>query len=120
VDTSSRMLGVMLNPMGDFSDHISMLKKRADDYSRRLLSPCITSSDASIFHQSIYIPSMRYSLAALAVDEQALSVIQSKIMKSLLQKMGYSSTIPTSIRHGPTELGGLGLYDIRTEAGLDE
>ena len=27
VDTSSRMLGVMLNPMGNFSDHISMLKK---------------------------------------------------------------------------------------------
>jgi hypothetical protein len=35
-------------------------------------------------------------------------------MKSLLQKMGNSSKIPTSIRHGPTELGG-----IRTEAGLE-
>ena len=62
---------------------------------------------------------MWYSLAALAVNEQALSTIQSKIMKSPLQKMGYSSTIPTSIRHGPKELGGLGLYNIRTEAGLE-
>ena len=113
------MLGVILNPMGNFSDHISELKKRADAYSRRLLSPQITPLDASIFHQSIYIPSMRYSLAALAVDEQALSGIQSKIMKSLLQKMGYSSNTPTSIRHGPPELGGLGLYDLRTEAGLE-
>ena len=62
---------------------------------------------------------MRYSLAALAVDEQALSGIQTRIMKSLLQKKGYSSKIPTSIRHGPIEMGSLGLYDLRTEAGLE-
>ena len=37
----------------------------------------------------------------------------------MLQKMGYSSKIPTAIRHGPIELGGLGLYDLRTEAGLE-
>ena len=109
LDSSSRMLGVMLNPLGTFSDHISVLKKRADDYSRRLFSPQISSTDASIFHQSIYIPSMRYSLAALAVDEQVLSAIQSKVITLLLQKVGYSSKIPTAIRHGPLELGGLGL-----------
>jgi hypothetical protein len=49
LDSSSRMLGVMLNPMGTFSDHITVLKKRADEYARRLLSPRITSSGASIF-----------------------------------------------------------------------
>jgi hypothetical protein len=120
LESSSRMLGVMLNPMGTFSAHISDLKKRADEYSRHLLSPRINASDASIFHQCIYIPSMRYSQAAsLAVDEQALSGIQSRIMKSLLQKMGYSSNIPTVLCHGPIELGGLGLYDLRTEAGLE-
>ena len=119
LDSSSRMLGVMLNPMGNFSAHISELRKRADDYSRRLLSPRLNASDASIFHQCIYIPSMRYSLAAMAVDEQDLSCIQSRIMQSLLQKLGYSSKIPTALRHGPTELGGLGLYDLRTEAGLE-
>ena len=119
LDSSTRMLGVMLNPLGTFSDHLSFLKKRADEYARRLLSPRITSSDAAIFHQSIYIPSMRYSLAALAVDEESLSGIQTLVIKSMLQKMGYSSKIPTAIRHGPPELGGLGIYDLRTEAGLE-
>jgi hypothetical protein len=37
----------------------------------------------------------------------------------MLQKLHISNTIPTSLRHGPVELGGLGLYDLRTEAGIE-
>ena len=62
---------------------------------------------------------MRYSLAALAVNEEALSGVQSRVLQSMLQKMHFPSKIPTSIRHGPVEMGGLGLYDLRTEAGLE-
>ena len=116
---SSRMLGVYMNPMGDFSDHLVVLKKKADDFPRRILSPRLTPSDIAIFHRAIYIPSMRYSLAAVAADEESLSTVQSKVLKSILQKLHISSTIPTSLRHGPPELGGLGLYDLRTEAGIE-
>jgi hypothetical protein len=119
LDHSSRMLGVYMNPMGDFSDHLVVLKKKADDFSRRILSPRLTSSDISIFHRSIYIPSMRYSLAAVATNEESLASVQSNVLKSILQKLHISSTIPTSLRHGPIELGGLGLYDLRTEAGIE-
>ena len=113
------MLGVMLNPIGDFSDHLKMLKVKADGFARRLLSPRISEHDAAIFHRSLYIPSMRYSLAAIAADEESLATVQTNVIKSILQKMHISSTIPTSIRHGPIEMGGLGLYDFRTEAGLE-
>ena len=118
-EKSSRMLGVYLNPLGDFSDHLIVLKKKADGFARKILSPQLTASDVSIFHRSIYIPSMRYSLAAVAADEESFSSVQSKIMKSILQKLHVSSTIPTSLRHGPPELGGLGLYDLRTEVGIE-
>ena len=116
---SSRMLGVYLNPMGDFSDHLVVLKKKADDFSSRIMSPRLSAADISIFHRSIYIPSMRYGLAAVAANEQSLGTVQSKVLKSILQKLHISSTIPTSLRHGPVELGGLGLYDLRTEVGID-
>lgn len=119
LESSSRMLGVYLNPMGDFSDHLKMMKKKADDFSRRILSPRLTETDVAIFHRSIYIPSMRYSLAAIAADEESLSFVQTNVIKSRLQKFHISSKIPTSLRHGPTELGGLGLYDLRTEAGIE-
>ena len=118
-ETSLKMLGVQLNPLGDFSDHIRTLKVKADEYALRLLSPRINSTDAQIFHRTIYTPSMRYSLAALAMDEEALGSVQTKVIQSTLQKMHFSSKIPTSVRHGPIELGGIGLYDLRTEAGLE-
>jgi hypothetical protein len=35
-DQSLRMLGVLLNPMGDFTDHLAMLKSKADTFARRL------------------------------------------------------------------------------------
>jgi hypothetical protein len=105
--------------MGDFTDHLHILRKRADDFSRRILSPKLTETDVVIFHRSIYIPSMRYSLAAVAADEESLGFVQTRVMKSMLQKLHISSTIPTSLRHGPLELGGLGLFDLRTEAGIE-
>jgi hypothetical protein len=116
---SSRMLGVYINPMGDFSDHLIVMKKKADEFSRRILSPRLTAADISIFHRSIYIQSIRYSLAAVAANEESLASVQSKVLKSILQKLHISSTIPTSIRLGPIELGGLGLYDLRTEVGIE-
>jgi hypothetical protein len=58
LEQSSRMLGVHLNPLGDFSDHLQILRKKADEFSRRILSPRLTETDVAIFHRSIYIPSM--------------------------------------------------------------
>jgi hypothetical protein len=113
------MLGVHLNPLGDFSDHLQILRQKADEFSRRILSPRLTETDVAIFHLSIYIPSMRYSLAAVAADEESLGFVQTNVLKSMLQKLHISSTILTSLRHGPVELGGLGLYDLRTEAGIE-
>ena len=117
--SSAKMLGVLLNPLGDFTDQIKAMKKKADSFASRILSPRLKAHDIRTFHRSIYIPSMRYGLAALAVDEEALSTVQSRVIKSMLQKMHVQSTIPSAIRHGPPELGGLALYDLRTEAGIE-
>jgi hypothetical protein len=62
---------------------------------------------------------MRYSLPAVAVDEEELDQIQTKIIPTIVQKLGHSSKLPKAIRHGPVEMGGLGLIDLRTEAGIE-
>ena len=36
----------------------------------------------------------------------------------MLQKLGYSSKLPTEIRDGREELGGLWLFDLHTEFGI--
>ena len=61
---------------------------------------------------------MRYILPCLAINEEDLQPVQSQIITSILQKLGYSSKLPTEIRYGPEELGGLGLFDLRTELGI--
>lgn len=113
------MLGVHINPLRDFSDHLKNLRKKAHTYASRLTSPHLMAAQIRIFHRAIYIPSMRYSLPVLAVDEEELETVQPRVVQVMLQRMHVSSTIPTSIRHGPLELGGLGIYDLRTEAGLE-
>jgi hypothetical protein len=57
----------------------------------------------------MYRPALKYGLLALAVDEEELAPIQSKILPVMLQKLGRK--LPTEIGHGPIELGGLALMD---------
>jgi hypothetical protein len=61
---------------------------------------------------------MRYSLPALAVDEEELGRIQSTVIPTMVQRLGLSSKLPTAIRHGPVFIGGLRLFDLRTEYGF--
>jgi hypothetical protein len=52
---------------------------------------------------------MQYTLAALAVDEEELHILQTKIVPTKLQHLGLSSKTPTVIRHGLTDFAGLDL-----------
>ena len=62
---------------------------------------------------------MRYSLPAIAADEEELESIQSKILPTIVQRLGFSSKMSKAIRHGPVSMGGLNLFDIRTECGIE-
>ena len=104
---ASRILGVHLSPDGDFPSKWIVLKEKADTFAIRLRSPKLTPTDIQTFHQTMYALAMRYFLPSLAVDKEELAPIQSKVLASMLQKLGYSSKIPVAIRHGPIELGGL-------------
>lgn len=104
--TSSRVLGIYQNPLGDFKDHLDVLKDKADQYSRYLKSPRLSPTDIRVFHKTVYGPAMRYSLPALAVDEEELGRVQSQILPTMVQRLGFSSKMPTAIRHGPVSMGG--------------
>jgi hypothetical protein len=51
LETSSRMLGVHFNPLGDFSEQIKVCKDKADRFALKLLSPRISARDTRIFHR---------------------------------------------------------------------
>jgi ribonuclease HI len=115
---STRILGVYLNPLGDFTDQIEILKKKSDQMSNRIKYSRISSDNVHTFLHTMYAPSMLYPLPAMAVDEENLASVQTSMITTVLQKMGASKTTPTAIRHGPLEMGGLNIIDLRTELGI--
>ena len=117
---ATRILGVYLSPDGDSTTQLQVLKKKADDYAHRLRSPRLTPQDVHTFHRTTYGPSMRYVLPAISVDEEELGAVQTNILAAILNKLGHSSKTPTAIRHGPLEMGGLALIDLRTEVGISQ
>ena len=119
LNTTLRILGVYQSPIGDFTDHLQELKKKADQFAEYLKSPRLTFSDVRVFPRTVYSPAMRYSLPALAVDEEEFERVQSKILPTMVQRLGFSIKIPTAIRHGPILMGGLNLMDLRTECGIE-
>jgi hypothetical protein len=116
--TATKMLGVHLSPAGDFTIHLQHLRSKADSYAQCLRTSNITGSELHTFIRSVYSPSMLYSLPTLAVNEDKMQPVQTKLLATVLNKLGASSTTPTPIRHGPHELGGLNLPDLRTEVGI--
>ena len=58
VEESHYMLGALLNPMGDFGDHLRFLINKANSFSSRLMSPRLSATNVRIFHRTTYIPSM--------------------------------------------------------------
>ena len=85
----------------------------------RIVPARLTAKNIRVVHRSIYIRWMRSGLAAMAIDEEEFEPVQSFVIRSILKEMGVLSTILAAIRHGPPELGGLAVYDLRTEAGLE-
>ena len=115
---SIRILGVHLNPMGIFDFHIDQMKKKADSFASCLRSSRIRIHQSLTFLKTMYSPSMFYSLPAVAAKEEKWADVQRDLIETVLQKMGASKTTPYPIRHGPNELGGLNLVDLRTETGI--
>jgi hypothetical protein len=115
-----RILGVHLTASGDFSHQIALLKRKADTFANRLYSPRLTSKDIITFLRTTYVPAMGYVLPSLAVDEEALHTVQSQLLAVVLRRLGMSSKTPIPLRHGPSEMGGLELPDLRTEMGISQ
>jgi hypothetical protein len=53
----------------------------------------------------------------ITAEAKQLEKMQAKLIQVLLPAMGYNRHMPTAIRHGPMELCGIGLLDLRTLIG---
>ena len=95
------------------------MKTRTNDFAIRLKRSKLLPNSVRTYHKTMYSPSLKYSLAAIATDEENLNEIQTTMLPIMLQRMGASSKTPTVIRHGPIDLAGMDLFDTRTEVGVE-
>jgi hypothetical protein len=99
--TSSRLLGVHINPLGDFTEQLDILRKKSEDMATRIKFSRISADNMLTFLRTMYAPAMLYALPAVATDEENLAKVQTSMIATALQKLGASKTTPTAIRHGP-------------------
>jgi hypothetical protein len=84
----------------------------------RLAMSRLSKLDTFIFHQSMYIPSMTYSLLALTFDTKTLNKIQSKAVQAILNKLWVSKSFPQRVAFGPKDMCGMALLDMSVEQGI--
>ena len=77
---STRILGVLLNPLGDFTTQIRVLREKSDKMATQIRASRITTTHIHTFLRSMYVPAMAYALPAIAADEEALAEIQTNMM----------------------------------------
>jgi hypothetical protein len=85
---STRILGVHINPMGDFMDHLTALREKSDKMANQLRFSRITPDNMMTFLRTMYNPAMLYALPAVATDEENLAGVQTNMITTALQKLG--------------------------------
>jgi hypothetical protein len=87
-------LGVRPAPDSNYQKEGDFLLNKANRYATRLAMSRLSKLDTFIFHRSMYIPSMMYSLSAMTFDMKTLNKIQHKAVQAILSKLGVSKSFP--------------------------
>jgi predicted RNase H-like HicB family nuclease len=107
-----KTLGVMECPSGLYKEEFNRLIKKARGFAQRLATTTITQQAARVLYQSMYIPSMSYSLTVGTFSIEQCVKIQGIATQQFLATMGYNRNTPSRIAYGPREFGGIGLQHL--------
>ena len=61
---------------------------------------------------------IQYPLDATCFSEQQCDRIQSKYLPTFLSRMGINRSMATAVRHGPLDFGGVDIFSLGTEQGI--
>jgi hypothetical protein len=109
---SHKTLGVMECPSGIYKDEFNRLLKKSKGFAQRLATTMISRQATRVLYQSMYLPSMAYSLAIGTFNIEQCNKIQGGTVQQFLALMGYNRNMPCSITYGPKEFGGIGLQHL--------
>jgi hypothetical protein len=105
-------------PDGNFQKEGEFLLNKANQYATRLSASNLNEMDTFIFHQSMYVPSMTYSLPVTTLDTRVLNKIQCRAVQAILNKLGINQSFPHCVAFGPKDLCGMALLHMSVEQGV--
>jgi hypothetical protein len=114
---SHKTLGVMESPGGNYKEEHHRLQQKALHHAQILASSILQYKEMKTYYQSIYLPSMQYSLIVGTFSENQAHLIQIPVTQVVLTGLGYCSKTPSALVYGPPSIGGIGLRHLFAEQG---
>lgn len=110
--TGTNMLGVIMSPNGNNLDQITAMRRKAQTWASNISSMGHNVEEVwTALHRTIPF-SLGYPLPSLTLTRRDCIYIMAPIHKEGLPRAGIPSTIPTEIRNGLINKGGLGILDL--------
>jgi hypothetical protein len=107
----------MESPVRMYKAEYHRLQMKVSHHSQILTSSILKYNETETYYQSIYLPSMQYSLVVGTFSENQMHLIQSPVYQVALTGLGYCSRSPSAIVYRPQTLGGIGLRHLFAEQG---
>jgi hypothetical protein len=114
---SHKTLGAMENPTSLYSDEVARLHAKALSIAGKVSCSSVRPIEARLMYNSMYLPSIGYSLSAGTLTIAQAARIQSPITQAFVTLMGFNWSTPTAIVYGPPKYGGIGLRHLFSEQG---
>jgi hypothetical protein len=113
-----RTLGVRLSPDGTDKSELTYRVAQAQKMGQRLRAAPLGRDHIRTGVQSIWRMMIQYPLGATCFNEKQCHQIQMKYLPYALSKMGFNRTTSTAVRHGPAYYGGMEVFNLEMEQGV--
>jgi hypothetical protein len=111
-------LGVRLAPNVNDVDKFQYRLQQGKKMSHHVKSAPLGCEHIGMGFGAIWKMMLQYPLGATCFTHQQCHKLQSTYLPTFLSKMGINRTTSTAVQHGPMHLGGMGVFDLETEQGI--
>ena len=113
-----RTLGVRLAPDGNDFDEYTYRLEQSTKMKQRIKMAPLGREYIGIGFRAIWQMMIQYPLGATCFTKKQCGKIQAKYLPTFLSKMGINRMTATAVRNGPSDLGGMEVFQVETEQGV--
>eukprot|EP00957_Ditylum_brightwellii_P061278 4650173-Ditylum_brightwellii.AAC.1 len=82
-------------------------------FTRTLVSCPLKKHEVWKIYNTVYIPSVKYSLGTTAIEDKYLEDIQRLLTTKKIARLGYVSMFPQAVAFGPKHYRGIGILTLK-------